>query len=309
MLKASFLVPCFLACFFLEFSAFCAEVAPESDVGTLIRGRLAQNQLTTWKQDSEVGGAHWRLFVEDTPKQKRWMVVARFSEMAMEARMFQNGKRRTVSAQSPDCKIAVNAGYFNVNTGASTSLVVENGEITGRDERAISRPQGVGYPTRSVLGRSGGVWKMRWGRTASNEVHSFLNPGDPWQAPKSGNVWNLDNAVGGGPMVVFDGKKRVTAEEELFDAQSGVDPNGFHGRTAVGLDSTGLVFLFVSDGRRANAVGSSMSDIANIMLGFGARYAMNLDGGGSSTMVVEGEVLNSPSDGVERPVVSVLCLK
>jgi hypothetical protein len=289
--------------------ALSEETSSQVDVGTLVRGRLEQSQLRTWKQHPSVGTRHWRLFVENTPKQKRWMAVGRLSEMDLEARMYKNGKRRSVSAQAGDCKVAVNAGYFNMQTGETTSLVVENGEITGRAIRALSRPRGVGYPARSALGRSGDSWKMAWARTVSNEVHSFSTPVNPWEAPAPGSVWNLDNAIGGGPMVVFEGKKSITAAEELFDAQSGVDPSGLQPRTAVGLDGSGLVFLLVVDGRRGSAAGASMNDIANVMLGFGARYAMNFDGGGSTAMVVEGAVINKPSDGAERPVVSVLCLK
>ncbi len=281
----------------------------QTDVASLVAKRLVANKALTWKLDSSVGDENLRMFVENTSTQKRWVVVARLSHVNLEARMQQNGKRLAVSEQSPNCKVAINAGYFNTRTGVSTSIVVENGELTGRDEQAIARQRGTGYPTRSVLGRDTNGWQMRWGRSVLTGVQSFLAPANPWIAPRAGKAWNVQNAVGGGPMLLADGKKRITASEELFDAESGVSPDGFHGRTAVGLDnSAGLVFFLISDGRRPDAKGSSMDDLASILLSFGAQNAMNFDGGGSSTLVVDGRVVNKPSDGVERPVVSILCL-
>ncbi len=84
-------------------------------------------------------------------------------------------------------------------------------------------------------------------------------------------------------------------------------------RTAIGYSKSGrYLYLVVVDGRQPlYSEGITLSELANLMISLGAQYAMNLDGGGSSTMVVEGKdgqprILNSPIDnyipGRERPV-------
>jgi exopolysaccharide biosynthesis protein len=67
------------------------------------------------------------------------------------------------------------------------------------------------------------------------------------------------------------------------------------------------VLLVVIDGRQPRwSVGASLGELARIMRDLGAVEAMNLDGGGSSTMWVEGEVVNRPSDGTERKVTTAV---
>lgn len=87
-----------------------------------------------------------------------------------------------------------------------------------------------------------------------------------------------------------------------------VDDRQMHPRTAIGIDNDlGRVLILVIDGRQLFSRGYTMVELANMMASFGAENALNLDGGGSSTMVghtVTGQfgVLNSPSDGQERLV-------
>ena len=83
----------------------------------------------------------------------------------------------------------------------------------------------------------------------------------------------------------------------------------FNPRSAVGFnqDSTKVYFVVV-DGRQSNlSVGMTLDELANLMLSIGAHNAVNLDGGGSSTLVIHNEVVNSPSDaGGERSVANAL---
>ena len=85
-----------------------------------------------------------------------------------------------------------------------------------------------------------------------------------------------------------------------------------HPRTAVGIDTDGhKLFFLVIDGRSAYSRGYTMVELANMMIALGADDALNLDGGGSSTLYsrkVTGEmgVINEPSDGTERKVANGL---
>jgi hypothetical protein len=77
-----------------------------------------------------------------------------------------------------------------------------------------------------------------------------------------------------------------------------------HPRTAIGLTSNNTLILIVVDGRQTNySIGITLRELASMMNQCNVQSAINLDGGGSSTMVVSGQgVVNSPSDGSERVV-------
>jgi exopolysaccharide biosynthesis protein len=87
-----------------------------------------------------------------------------------------------------------------------------------------------------------------------------------------------------------------------------VDDRELHPRTAIGIDrETGQVLMLVVDGRQTFSRGYTMVELANLMQTLGAEDALNLDGGGSSTMLALDPigrigVRNSPSDGFERRV-------
>jgi hypothetical protein len=77
-----------------------------------------------------------------------------------------------------------------------------------------------------------------------------------------------------------------------------------HPRTAVARDRAGRVLFVTVDGRQPGvSVGMTLEELARLLLEFDAAEAINLDGGGSTTMVIDGKVVNSPSDREgERPV-------
>lgn len=107
-------------------------------------------------------------------------------------------------------------------------------------------------------------------------------------------------ALGAGPRLVEKGEVRVTSAEEQFrpDVAQGRAP-----RTALGLTAEGSLLLVTVSGRQENlTVGMTLEELAHLMLELGAVEAMNLDGGGSTTMVVRNRVVNMPSEGTERAV-------
>ncbi len=83
-----------------------------------------------------------------------------------------------------------------------------------------------------------------------------------------------------------------------------------HPRTFVGFDrDTTRIFLCTVDGRQAQSRGMNFSEMAEFLQGLGAWNAVNLDGGGSTTMVVEGAIVNVPSDSTgERPVANIIAV-
>ena len=111
--------------------------------------------------------------------------------------------------------------------------------------------------------------------------------------------------VGGGPLILEDGKVNVRSKEEQIAKDIAI---GRAPRTAIGLKKDGIVLVLVVDGRSIDSKGLTLQELATYFLRLGARDAVNLDGGGSSEMVINGEIVNKPSDGRERPVSMALGL-
>ena len=116
--------------------------------------------------------------------------------------------------------------------------------------------------------------------------------------------WNsVEQAVGGGPWLVKDGKEFVDWAHEGFKTTFACFR---HPRTAVGATADGKLLIVTVDGRQPVSRGATLSELASLMKRFGAVNAINLDGGGSTAMSVAGMVVNSPSGGPERPVANAL---
>ncbi|MCA1832935.1 MAG: phosphodiester glycosidase family protein [Actinomycetota bacterium] len=100
----------------------------------------------------------------------------------------------------------------------------------------------------------------------------------------------LAESVGGTPILVRNGSRWFGDENRSFY-------KGRHPRTIVGWNDAGDVFLVTVDGRQSgDSVGMTLGEAASFMIGLGATDALNLDGGGSTTFVTRGAVLNRPSD-------------
>lgn len=124
---------------------------------------------------------------------------------------------------------------------------------------------------------------------------------------QTGEMWDRAvQIVGAGPRLVENGAVHVTAGEEQFpgDIRYGRAP-----RSAVGVTKAGKIVFAVVDGRQEHSHGLTLTEFAELLVKFGVQNAINLDGGGSSALYVDGDVVNSPSDGTERAVGSALILQ
>jgi hypothetical protein len=107
---------------------------------------------------------------------------------------------------------------------------------------------------------------------------------------------DLDHAVAGGPLLLRDGRS-PSAERMRNEAFGESHVYGRHPRTAVGRTSDGELLLVTVDGRRSGwSVGLTLEELVTVMRRLGAVDALNLDGGGSTTMTVAGRVRNRPSE-------------
>lgn len=111
----------------------------------------------------------------------------------------------------------------------------------------------------------------------------------------------VTEAISFGPSLVVNGRGTIKSG----DGGWGIAP-----RTAIGQRKDGAVLMLVIDGRQTKSAGATLKDVQNIMLQYGAVNATNLDGGSSSTMYHEGEIINNPSDPLgERSIPSAIYVK
>ena len=114
-------------------------------------------------------------------------------------------------------------------------------------------------------------------------------------------IWaDAQQAVSGGPWLVKAGVLALDDEAERFNKADFVTAR--HPRSAFGVTKDGTILLVAVDGRAKWSAGVSLKELAEIMLKHGAINAINLDGGGSTSLFVGGGIVNAPSDGRLRPV-------
>jgi exopolysaccharide biosynthesis protein len=118
----------------------------------------------------------------------------------------------------------------------------------------------------------------------------------------------------GGPLLMRNGRTRITQRRDGFVHPD--EPSFSYGfvikrnpRTFAGIDAKGRTVLITVDGRTADDLGLSIREAAAVARSLGLVDAINLDGGGSTTMVVHGAVISRPSDTTgERPVGDALLI-
>ena len=102
--------------------------------------------------------------------------------------------------------------------------------------------------------------------------------------------------VGGWPRILRDGVP-IANEAATLEGTLSRNAEMRHPRTAIGFSrDSSMLLLFTVDGRSENSGGMTLIELANVMRELGAWQALNFDGGGSTTMVVDGKVVNRPSD-------------
>ena len=110
--------------------------------------------------------------------------------------------------------------------------------------------------------------------------------------------YDMENIIQAGPLLLDDGFAS-TIPEDFNNTLTSVR----HPRSAVGLSASGDWVFLVVDGRNGmHASGATINELTDILRAHGVMYALNLDGGGSTEMIINGKIYNSPSDGRERKI-------
>ena len=224
--------------------------------------------------------------------------------------------RETISSFANDLGacVVVNGGYFNMGQlpASHAGLLLVDTDLLAPATKIVMRDT-LRYETaRAALGfTENDEIEITWATTRNGSLYTWPNP--PAHSPEQpaapvdydiADRWIVRDALGAGPMLLAQNELKITSDEEVFFGTS--IPN-IHPRTAAGRAEDGSLIIMVVDGRQDSSRGVSLEELALLMLDVGATDALNLDGGGSSTLVVRGVRLNQPAgDVVEREVMSAL---
>lgn len=177
-----------------------------------------------------------------------------------------SGQYLTQMAKDNDALIAINGGgfedpNFNSNGANPLGITISDGKVvTSKTYKGSGGLIGFTEDNKLVLGK---------------------------MTVKQAQEMKVRDAVTFGPFLIVNGK----SSEVLGNGGWGTAP-----RTAIGQRKDGIVLFLVIDGRTVTKPGADMNDLIEIMENYGAYNAANLDGGTSSVMVVDGEIINDPVD-------------
>lgn len=210
--------------------------------------------------------------------------------LALHARITQHPKVSLTNVNSPFVAPG-GIGVYTSAWGPTRGYRVTDGQT--RDVRMVKIRGGRVVASTTTLGDGQVIQgNILIGRDAGARALAKLRIGS-----RASVRWRLDQdpqvAISGNQFLIDDGVVRVDDDKVM-------EP-----RTAVGIDrDTHEVLLMVVDGRQSFSRGMTMVELADLMGDLGADEALNLDGGGSSTLVARGPaglgVVNSPSDGFQR---------
>lgn len=267
-------------------------------------------------------------------KVNAWYAIADMTAGDVELRTMKASKLMTASSFATEVMkddqlcVIVNGGYFDASA-QSFSFVMDRGQKQSENIRSLTRTTSYTV-TRGAFGvdergRSSVKWIYHgtglWAYDKALPVvdgEKALAPSATY--PCTAQEWNVWSAIGGAPVLLKDGKicfdylktssgKYKTNYELLQSDIFGetVRPP----RTAIGRTADNRIVLMVVDGRMSGgSYGVTLDELAGLLLGVGCVDALNLDGGGSSTMCAgkDAVLLNNPSDGAQRKVLSFVSI-
>jgi hypothetical protein len=226
--------------------------------------------------------------------------------------------------------VVVNGTFFSFADNRNLNVVIKEGKLEAYNVSAIRKQKDSAfyYPTRSALGiddrrRADVAWlytdsasryayAMRRGPSAAEGS----SPNPSWKDIKKGvpgvffkkKKWRMKTAIGGGPVLVQKRKMAMTHKAERLFVNGEADR---HPRTAMGYTRSGQLIILVVAGRHPGiSEGVTLRQEAELLLQLGCYEALNLDGGGSSCLLINGKETIRPSDKEgQRPVPAVFMIQ
>ena len=256
---------------------------------------------------------------------RAWYVDIDYNDKSLRAQAWLAASatgRETGSAmaQRSGALVAINGGYFDMlhQPARTFSLVLRDGKILVPNIPVVKRPHPTRtYPvTRSAFGiRANRTFDVAWIAQQGAGLWAYpkpvahtmttVAPAPTRASPAGGQVWEVVEAIGAGPTLISDGVIQDTYENEVFFG-AGFPNDEPYARAAIGYTKDRHLIVFTTDSRHRGA-GLTLTQTAQEMQRLGCIEAMNLDGGGSETLVVKGKTMNQPA-GQERPITSILAI-
>jgi len=210
--------------------------------------------------------------------------------------------------------VAINGGYFRMDLDPArhVGLLYVDGEMIETAFEALRRGEQRYHTARAALGfTAAGRPDVAWSVSRNDSLFTVSRPpgnreNEPAPRPDYTGAlhWPVVDALAAGPALIADGEIDITVDEEVFFGSSIPD---VHPRTAAGVTRQGDLILMVVDGRQPASRGVNLAELADLMRSAGCVEALNLDGGGSSTLVVNGRLVNRPAGGTyQREVMSAI---
>lgn len=236
--------------------------------------RLVMGHVT-WQGSITVGGQRRRLDGINRPRGR--------NEVVLFTPEFHDN---TLTDNTGTEAIVRNGTVEEVRDGAGSSVIPANGSVisaTGTARQWVRTRLRKGVSVKTTVG----LKPVDGGKT------------NPWLG--------AEDILGAGPKLVTAGRPDITAAREKMLPTFATDR---HPRTAIAALADGRALLAVVDGRQTASIGMTLAELAKLLIEFGAREAINLDGGGSTTMVLKGTIVNRPSDVAgERPVSDAIVVR
>lgn len=243
--------------------------------------------------------------------------------------------------------LVVNTTFFSFATNQNLNLVIKNGKMVGYNIHSLPGKGKDTFTYRHAFNGAIGISKKRKADIAwiysdssqkyplasqrpvnflkdssntvsyeyvrsvkhSSRLHAPLTKRYYRKLPHDFNKWKMQTAVAGGPVLVQNGQVNVSNnEEQKFNGKA---INDKHPRTLIGYTKDNKLIVMVVEGRNPGvADGVSLTQAAQLLKDLGCFEALNLDGGGSSCMLINGRETIRPSDKAQqRPVPAVFIIQ
>ena len=239
-----------------------------------------------------------------------------------------NGKRFTPSQyfeKEGQPLVVVNCTFFEFVHNSNLNLVMNDGKLLAYNIESIAGRGKDTFTYRHTLNSAIGISKKR------NADVAWLYTDSSFRVPYASQVavesvkdssikfryntavlkkWKMKTAVGGGPVLLQNGDIKISNNEELkFSGKQGLTDK--HPRTCMGYTKNGKLIIMAIQGRfPAIAEGANLTQEAQLLKELGCEEALNLDGGGSSCLLVNGKPTIKVSDKEgQRPVPGVFIVK
>lgn len=245
-----------------------------------------------------------------------------------------NGKRLTPQQfyeQEGKPLLVVNGTFFSFQTNQNLNAIIRKGKLEAYNipsvKVKVKNDSSYRYVTRSAIGISkNGRADVAWLFTDTAKPYAMAlqkapstlsgpNPDPSWEEMKKGltkengvrEKWKMETAIAGGPSLLSKGELRITNKEEMMFVNGEKDR---HPRTTMGYTADNKLIILMIEGRNPGiAEGMTLLQEALVLQSLGCVEALNLDGGGSSCLLLNGKPTIKVSDKEgQRPVPGVFLI-